>query len=71
MSYQSQIPILSQPPPPVAPPAKGKRHRGLLVLGLVLLFGGLLGGGAVSREDGHLKACRSNRAVSAQVRGWA
>jgi hypothetical protein len=47
MSYQPQIPILSQPPPPVAPVAKGKRHRGLLILGLLLLLGGLLGGGAI------------------------
>jgi hypothetical protein len=47
MSYQSQIPILSQPPPPVAPAAKGKRHRGLLILGLLLLLGGLIGGGAI------------------------
>jgi len=29
------------------------------------------GSGAVSREDGHLKACRSDRAASARARGWA
>jgi len=29
------------------------------------------GDGAVSRQDGNLKACRSDRAASAQACGWA
>lgn len=46
MSFQPQVPMISQPPPPVAMP-KGKRRKGLIVLGLIVLFGGLAGGGAI------------------------
>ena len=46
MSFQTQVPM-SQPPPAVSAPAKGKRRKGLIVLGLILLVGGLLGGGAI------------------------
>jgi hypothetical protein len=34
-------------PPPVAPAPKGKRRKGLIVLGLILMVGGVLGGGAM------------------------
>ena len=55
MSFQPQVPpTYQQPPPPptaAAPtavtPAKGKRRKGLIVLGLILLIGGFLGGGAM------------------------
>ena len=47
MSFQPQVPMMSQPPPPVAAPVKGKRRKGLIVIGLILLVGGLLGGGAI------------------------
>jgi hypothetical protein len=39
--------MMSQPPPVVAAPVKGKRRKGLIVLGLILFVGGLLGGGAI------------------------
>jgi hypothetical protein len=38
---------MAVPPPVVAPAPKGKRRKGLIVLGLVLLVGGVLGGGAM------------------------
>jgi hypothetical protein len=45
MSYQSQMPIMTQAPPGAgAPLPKGKRRKGLLILGLILLVGGLGGG---------------------------
>jgi hypothetical protein len=37
---------MSQPPPPVVAP-KGKRHKGMMIFGLVLLIVGVLGGGAI------------------------
>ncbi len=46
MSFQPQATMMS-PPPPVVAASKGKRHKGLIVLGLVLLLGGVLGGGAM------------------------
>ena len=52
MSYQSQLPIMSQPPPGVgAPLPKGKRRKGLMILGIILLVGGL-GGGAATAAKG-------------------
>ena len=45
MSYQSQLPIMTQAPPGAgAPLPKGKRRKGLMILGIVLLVGGLGGG---------------------------
>jgi hypothetical protein len=52
MSYQSQMPIMSQPPPGVgAPLPKGKRRKGLMILGIILLVVGL-GGGAATAGKG-------------------
>ncbi|MBK5332117.1 MAG: hypothetical protein JJD93_09110, partial [Ilumatobacteraceae bacterium] len=52
MSYQPQVPLMTQPPPPaVAPPPKGKRRKGLMILGIILLVGGL-GGGAATAVKG-------------------
>ena len=39
-----------QPPPPVAPPVKGKRRKGLMIFGIILFVGGLLGGGAIAAK---------------------
>lgn len=39
--------MMGQPPPPIAPPAKGKRRKGLIIFGIILFVGGLLGGGAI------------------------
>ncbi len=36
-----------QPPPPAAPAPKRKRHKGLIVFGLIVLIVGVLGGGAL------------------------
>jgi hypothetical protein len=36
-----------QPPPPAAPAPKRKRHKGLIVFGLIVLIVGVLGGGAM------------------------
>ncbi len=36
-----------QPPPPAAPAPKRKRHKGLIIFGLIVLIVGVLGGGAV------------------------
>ena len=36
-----------QPPPPAAPAPKSKRHKGLIVFGLIVLIVGVLGGGAM------------------------
>ena len=49
MSFQPQVPSISQPPPPVAAQVtiKGKRRKGLIVAGLIVLVGGVLGGGAM------------------------
>jgi len=53
MSYEPQVPVMSsyQPPPPPPPsatsPVKGKRRKGLLITGLIVLFGGLIGGALV------------------------
>jgi hypothetical protein len=47
MSFQPQVPVMSQPPPVAAAPTKGKRRKGLIVLGLILMIGGLLGGVAI------------------------
>ena len=54
MSYQPQMPMMGQPPPPPPTvvqasmaPRKGKRRKGLIILGLVLFVVGLVGGGAV------------------------
>ena len=46
MSYQPQVPLMTQPPPPadVAPPPKGKRRKGQMMIGIILLVGGLGGG---------------------------
>ncbi|HEY0517869.1 MAG TPA: hypothetical protein VGC84_00140, partial [Ilumatobacteraceae bacterium] len=45
------MPVMGQPPPPPAPIAqpvvKGKRRKGLIILGLIILLGGLGAGGAV------------------------
>lgn len=52
MSYQSQLPIMTQAPPGAgAPLPKGKRRRGLMILGIILLVGGL-GGGAATAAKG-------------------
>ena len=51
MSFQPQVPMMSSPPPVAVTPSKGKRHRGLLVLAVILLVGGLLGGGAMSLKS--------------------
>jgi hypothetical protein len=64
MSFQPQVPpTFGQPPPPPPPsPAlvaapKGARRKGLIVLGLVLLIGGVLGGGAmVAKSMSNYKA---------------
>ena len=47
MSFQPQVTMVNPPPPVVAPPTKGKRRKGLIALGLILLLGGVLGGGAM------------------------
>src|SRR4051812_48314426 len=54
MSYQPQMPVMPsyQPPPPPAPavaarPAKGKRRKGLMITGLIVLLVGILGGAAI------------------------
>ena len=47
MSYQPQVPQMFQPPPPDAPAPKRKRHKGLIVFGLIVLIGGVLGGVAM------------------------
>src|SRR3954468_17401563 len=55
MSYQPQMPVMPsyQPPPPhspaVAPPPtkKGKRRKGLMITGLIVLLVGVLGGAAI------------------------
>src|SRR4051794_34657578 len=54
MSYQPQMPVMPsyQPPPPPAPavaarPAKGKRRKGLMITGLIVLLVGVLGGAAI------------------------
>jgi hypothetical protein len=47
MSFQPQ-PMMSQPPPVVAAPAKGKRRKGMIVIGLILFFGGLIAGAAIA-----------------------
>ena len=47
MSFQPQVTLVNPPPPVVAPPTKGKRRKGLIALGLILLLGGVLGGGAM------------------------
>jgi hypothetical protein len=41
--------MISQPPPPIDMP-KGKRHKGLIIFGLILLVVGVLGGGAVAEK---------------------
>ena len=52
MSYQPQMPLLTLPPPAaVVAPSKGKRRKGLMILGLILLVGGL-GGGAATVAKG-------------------
>ncbi len=51
MSYQPQMPIMAQPPPGVgAPLPKGKRRKGLMILGIILLVGGLGGGVATAAK---------------------
>lgn len=48
MSFQPQVPMVGQPPPVGAAsplPTKGKRRKGLILLGTGLLVGGLVGGG--------------------------
>lgn len=55
MSFQPQVPSVSQPPPPhpapppppAIPPAKGKRRRGLIILGIILLVAGIVGGAGI------------------------
>src|SRR3954453_9591132 len=52
MSYQPQMPVMPsyQPPPPptvAAAPVKGKRRKGLMVTGLIVLLVGVLGGAAI------------------------
>jgi hypothetical protein len=55
MSFQPQMPIISQPPPlaPAPPPpqaarpVKGKRRKGLMIFGIILLLAGIFGGGAI------------------------
>ena len=51
MSYQPQVPpMFQQPQPPapsVAPAPKRKRHKGLIIFGLIVLLVGILGGGAM------------------------
>src|SRR3954453_20379933 len=54
MSYQTQMPVMPscQPPPlpapaVAAPPAKGKRRKGLMITGLIVLLVGVLGGAAI------------------------
>jgi hypothetical protein len=45
MSYQPQMPLMTQPPPPtIAAPPKGKRRKGKMILGIILLVAGLGGG---------------------------
>ncbi len=53
MSFQPQVPSISQPPPPVAAELtiKGKRRKGLIVLGIIVLVGGVLGGGAMATKS--------------------
>ena len=49
MSYQSQMPIMTQAPPGAgAPLPKGKRRKGLMILGIILLVVGLGGGVATA-----------------------
>src|SRR4051794_16119072 len=52
MSYQPQMPVMPsyQPPPPptvAAAPVKGKRRKGLMITGLIVLLVGVLGGAAI------------------------
>lgn len=47
MSFQPQVPVMGQQSPVAAPAPKGKRRKGLIVFGLILLVGGVLGGGAM------------------------
>ncbi len=47
MSFQPQVPVMAEQPPAVPPAPKGERRKGLIVLGLILLVGGVLGGGAM------------------------
>ena len=52
MSFQPQAPMFGQQPPPLAPapvaaPAKGKRRKGMIIAGLIVLLVGLIGGGAI------------------------
>ncbi len=53
MSFQPQVPSISQPPPPAAAEVaiKGKRRKGLIVLGIIVLVGGVLGGGAMATKS--------------------
>ncbi|MEA3185417.1 MAG: hypothetical protein QOJ74_1894 [Ilumatobacteraceae bacterium] len=70
MSYQPQSPPTFQqpPPPPFAPappvaPAKGKRRKGLILFGLILLIGGILTGGAlVAKSMSNLETAVKNLA---------
>ena len=52
MSYQPQMPLMTQPPAPtvVAPPPKGKRRKGKMILGIILLVAGLGGGVATAAK---------------------
>ncbi len=55
MSFQPQVPSVSQPPPPhpapppppVLPPAKGKRRKGLIIFGIILVVAGIVGGAGI------------------------
>lgn len=53
MSFQPEVPqpqvppAFQQPPPPVADAPKGKRRKGLIIFGLIVLVAGVLGGGAM------------------------
>ncbi|MEY2554137.1 MAG: hypothetical protein QOC57_1997, partial [Ilumatobacteraceae bacterium] len=70
MSYQPQSPPTFQqpPPPPFAPappvaPAKGKRRKGLILFGVILLIGGILTGGAlVAKSMSNLETAVKNLA---------
>jgi hypothetical protein len=77
MSFQPQPPVMGQQPPsftppvtprvtpsftsPATPPTRGKRRKGLLALGLLLLLGGLGGGAAMvaKSESNYEEAVKS------------
>lgn len=53
MSFQPQGPMFGQQPvpSPSPPPVKGKRRKGLIWLGLLLMVGGLIGGGLLVMQS--------------------